>query len=310
MTIPVVDKELAVETGFHPSVELNYMDENLILALQKPFIIGLLHTIPTEVIYEKASQCISPMFSTLLKTGIEEDCSFDQLLEVLKSQTTKASLYKLAKKIYNFDITNSAETNRVDIIHLNQNELPDKQEEPSEESIQNLVNKFIFKLFDYGKLIKIIKYLLLEDIKCTIENIIEETREINKSYQKCIFNKLLFSLKRFIEEHFLISFNGAKYDIHLIINQLYKFSIINKKCTIRTFRKGSTITNLTMNWNEGPWSQTFTMKDLRNLTEQSVSLDLLGKKFGIPANCQKGTFPHSRNSSVRYVLFLSLEKYM
>ena len=258
-----------------------------------------MNSIPVNTIYLLIREHISAQFETRLKYGLTSNIDFEVLVQNLKMLSTKRKRYNLAVAFLEYDILDTKNVERVDILHLGKNAATNHWDDPTKESIETLVHKFIEKLFNYGKLIKVLKELLLLEIKETFEKMLLKTSEVSESKCNSFMKKFLNLLKRFTSEHFILSFNGSKYDIHLIIDELYKYETITPQCKIKTFRKGSTITSLTLRWMKNTYSQSLIFKDCRNLTDSSCSLQLLSKRFGINEDSEKGTFPHSNNHSVR-----------
>ena len=288
--------------GFYDSAHINHLEENSILFQQLPFVIGLSHAIPIHRLYTLIEDCTSRDFVSFLKKGLASRISFERLILRLKQKCTAIQFYELAKSINNFDLYNFSDLDRVEIIHLGKNHLPNRCVEPNQKSIQGMVKRFLKNIYCYGKLVKVIKTLMLTDIMQILNNIIGCCNAADLgSGRNSLFKQTLQQMTRFAKESFALSFNGSKYDLPLIINAIYRFKTKNKQCRVRTFHKGCTYSSITISWMKSKrnWSLQVTCKDVRNLTEQACNLDLLSQRFGVPSETGKGTFPHSANSSAR-----------
>ena len=299
-----MNKSLVKEAGFYGTDQVNHLDENSILFQQRPFVIGLSHAIPINCLYTMIENCTSQEFVHVLKKGLASNISFERLIPKLKRKSTASQFYELAKCIKEFDQTDYANLAGVEIIHLGKNKEKDQCTEPTQKTIQNMVKRFINNIYNYGKLVKVIKHLMLSDITQILNNIILTCNAANlSSTRNSLFKQTLQQINRFVKESFALSFNGSKYDLILILQAIYTYKTQNKQCRVRTFRKGSTYSSCTVSWikSKKNWSQQFVFKDVRNLTEQNCSLELLSKRFGVPNQSGKGTFPHSANCSVRWL---------
>jgi len=300
MTNPRIKKP-----GFHSSTSINHLEESAILFQQLPFLIGFVHSLPVEKLYSLVLQYTSTDFYNTLQQGLLSDISFEQLVETLNKKIDRHELFTLARNINQFDVFSVTELQRVEIIHLGDNHSQESCSEPDEMSIQDMVNRFLEAMYTHGKLYKLIKHLLLQDVinllNSIIQNIEQSTNE--REYKNSLFKLTLRQLDRFVKESFVLSFNGSRYDLPLIINHIYQYQVDSKRCKIKTFRKGSIYSSVTVTWtkSEQQWSQQFTFKDVRNLTEQNCSLDLLSRRYGVDTAHGKGTFPHSANSSVGWL---------
>ena len=110
-------------------------------------------------------------------------------------------------------------------------------------------------------------------------------------YQQ-LYNKLFLLIKRF----HIFGFNSAKYDVPIILSNLY--SIIGKEYTtrqIKCFRKGSKILALTIRFGETE----IIFKDYIFLDSPKTSLRVLAKRYNVSED--KGYFPHSVNTSIKYL---------
>jgi len=305
LTLPTMTNPIIRKPGFYNSCSINHLEESSILCQQLPFLIGVVQSLPPEKLFSLIRQSTSRNFFTSLQQGLQSNISFEQLCENLYNKIDRHQLFELAKVINQFDILSVTDLARVEIIHLRDNHSPESCSEPDELSIQDMVNRFLETMYTQGKLYKIIKHLLLQDLIKLLNNIIRDIEEStnNKGYKNSLFKLALRQLERFVKECFVLSFNGSRYDLPLIINYMYQYQIETQKCKIKTFRKGSIYTSITVTWNKSKtqWSQQFTFKDVRNLTEQNCSLDLLSRRYGVDNASGKGTFPHSANSSVRWL---------
>ena len=301
----MLNPSIIKKPGFYPSHSINHLEESSILFQQLPFLIGVVNAVPVELLKSFVLQHTSADFLTNLQRGLQSDNSFDQLVANLANQTDRHQLFELAKCINSFDVYSVVDLSRVEIIHLDNNHLVDSCSEPNDYNIQDMVNRFLETMYNQGKLYKLIKHLLLNDIINLLKTIIQEIEQSNgdKAYRNSMFKLALGQLDRFTKESFVLSFNGARYDLPLIINHMYQYQIDTGRCKIRTFRKGTTYSSVTITWNKShtQWSQQFTFKDVRNLTEQHCSLDLLSRRYGVDNTCGKGTFPHSANTSINWL---------
>jgi hypothetical protein len=300
MTNPSIKKP-----GFYASCSINHLEESAILFQQLPFLIGFVHSLPMEQLYSLVLQCTSTDFLDTLQQGLQSDISFEQLVDTLNNKIDRHQLFDLAKHINQFDVFSVTELTRADIIHLGDNHITTSCLEPDESSIQDMVNRFLEAMYANGKLYTIIKHLLLKDVIDLLSSIVQNIEQITheKGYRNSLFKLTLRQLERFVKESFVLSFNGSRYDLPLIINHIYQYQIDSKRCKIKTFRKGSVYSSVTVTWTKSKtqWSQQFTFKDVRNLTEQNCSLDLLSRRYGVDTAHGKGTFPHSANSSVKWL---------
>ena len=294
------------QPGFYPKSQLNHLDESSILYQQLPFIIGLTFAVPVPTLDTLMSQCFTDAFILKFRRGVyNKRITFRRLVKKLAKETKPSQLLKLAKKINKLKLDDFTLLEQVEIIHLGKNELPASKLEPNHQTIQGMVKRFMERLYIYGKITKVLKQLLLGDITAVLNKIVCSIDNSNPnpgSARNSLFKLTLRQMTRFTQETFVLSFNGSRYDLPLIIDYIYRYTIKSKQCKVRTFRKGSVYTSIAANWRASgkTWAIQISLKDVRNLTEQNCSLGLLSQRFGVPPDNGKGTFPHSANSSVRF----------
>jgi len=285
--------------GFHDTQDITYMDNISLVATQPPFLIGYAPTVSTSQLDQWLAQSFSPRFVKTLNRGLTDGESFDSVFEKLVRQTNSSTRLDLACIIAQSEIMTKLDMDNVVIVHLGRN---DKKSvcEPSNHSVQGMVTRFLLALFRYNKKVTLVKFILLHDIIQTVVSLIEQITELTSSRRQHLFNQCLQQQRKFCRELFILSFNGSKYDLPLIVNFMYSFSITHP-CKIETYKRGGIIASVNISSRKSSpfWAQYITFKDVRNLTDQGTSLELLGKRFGVPEKFGKGTFPHSANCSVR-----------
>ena len=290
--------------GFYDTRDITYLDNISLVATQPPFLIGYAPTVSTNQLEEWLTQCFSKSFVKTLNRGLLDGDSFESIFERLVRQTNSNTRLNLANVIARSAITTKLDTDNVVIVHLGHNAKKGHCE-PNNTNVQVLVTKFLLALFKYNKKVTLVKFLLLHDIMQTVISMIKQITELTYSMRQHLFNQCLRQQRKFCSELFILSFNGSKYDLPLIVNFMYSFSI-KHPCKIETYKRGGTIASVNISSRKSSpfWAQYITFKDVRNLTDQGTSLELLGKRFGVPEKFGKGTFPHSANCSVRCVFII------
>ncbi len=238
--------------GFYSSSFINHLEESSILFQQLPFLIGMIHSVPIKKLHSIVQQSTSEDFYSTLCQGLQTDITFEDLVDNLKGKTDRHQLFDLAKNINQCNIFNVTDLNSVEIIHLNNNHDTDSCSEPDETCIQDMVNRFLEALYTQGKLFKIIKRLLLNDIIDLLTDIVQSIEQSTdgKIYRNSMFKNAQRQIVKFIHESFVLSFNGSRYDLPLIITHMYRYQIESNRCKIKTFRKGSIYTSITISWNK------------------------------------------------------------
>ena len=96
------------------------------------------------------------------------------------------------------------------------------------------------------------------------------------------------------------SFNGARYDIPILLAFIYQYTLDPKRgCKVKAFRRGTIINSLNIIWTGSGKAKSkvyLTCRDVRQLVEPTISLEGLGKRYGLDGEGGKGLFPHSSNA--------------
>ena len=299
MTIPLKPDVPGCTAGFYDAQDITYLDNISLVATQQPFLIGYAPTVSTKQLDKWLTQCFSKQFVKALNRGLKNGDSFNSMFENLVTKTNSNTRLNLANFVAKSEITTKLDTDNVVIVHLGLN---DKKGvcEPNNTTVQGMVTKFLLALLKYNKKVTLVKFILLHDIMQTVVSLIEQITELTSSLRQHLFNQCLRQQRKFCSELFILSFNGSKYDLPIIVNFMYSFSI-KHPCKIETYKRGGCIASVNISSRKSSpfWAQYITFKDVRHLTDQGTSLELLGKRFGVPEEFGKGTFPHSANCSVR-----------
>ena len=299
MTIPLKPDVPGCTAGFYDAQDITYLDNISLVATQQPFLIGYAPTVSTKQLDKWLTQCFSKQFVKALNRGLRDGDSFNSMFENLVTKTNSNTRLNLANFVAKSEITTKLDTDNVVIVHLGLN---DKKGvcEPNNTTVQGMVTKFLLALLKYNKKVTLVKFILLHDIMQTVVSLIEQITELTSSLRQHLFNQCLRQQRKFCSELFILSFNGSKYDLPIIVNFMYSFSI-KHPCKIETYKRGGCIASVNISSRKSSpfWAQYITFKDVRHLTDQGTSLELLGKRFGVPEEFGKGTFPHSANCSVR-----------
>lgn len=111
-----------------------------------------------------------------------------------------------------------------------------------------MVKKFLTSMRNYVETVRMVKSILLVDLTLKIEAMFKLHRELPKfirQSERCVLSNLLGRTQRMIQEVFLLSFNGGRYDVPLLIPTLYQYVIRGPdkkyRCGIKVFRRGTII---------------------------------------------------------------------
>lgn len=98
----------------------------------------------------------------------------------------------------------------------------------------------------------------------------------------------------------IFSFNGSRYDLPILLAFIYRYTLDREHgCSVKTFRRGTIINSLNIIWTRKDKVKSkvyLTCRDVRQLVEPTISLDGLGKRYGLDGEGGKGLFPHSSNA--------------
>jgi len=135
---------------------------------------------------------------------------------------------------------------RVMTVDIKRNILPGHQ--ITEADIFLMVKKFLTSIRNYVETVQMIKSILLVDLTLKIEELFplhSELPKFSRSSERCVLSNLLGRTQRLTQEVFLLSFNGGRYDVPLLIPALYQYIISSTdkkyKCGIKVFRRGTII---------------------------------------------------------------------
>ena len=132
------------------------------------------------------------------------------------------------------------------IFHIGENHKNPVQNEPDNINIEAMVTMWIRYFYEYAKISKLLKRLLLEDLIKRLQNVINEMNSITDRQYSDIFAKAVMKCESLIKETFLISFNGANYDLPLIEKYLWN-AAISCKFRMNLFKKSTSVLSVNIN---------------------------------------------------------------
>ena len=274
--------------GFASKDDNTYFDGKHVVETQVPYIIG-------TALFD-IEQCINKFdyryVNKALKKFIKGTCQEDYMSKTLELNFPENSMKQLMDSIWTHPTTK--------IFHIGENHKNPVQTEPDNTNIEDMVIRWLRYCYEYAKIGKLLKGLLLKNLMERLQNVIDEMKEIVDRQYSDVFTKALLKCEDLIKETFLISFNGANYDLPLIEKYLWN-AAISCKFRMNLFKKSTSIQSVNINITQwlGDKNCTvhLTMKDVRNLEEPNVNLATLGKKYNLDE--AKGLFPHSLSTGVQ-----------
>lgn len=273
-----------------------------IIGYQLPFTIGFMFAISDKRIEQIVEHIMDKEW---LEKLLNDDpaVSIDDKVEDLIRYSERTERLEIAKQIAALEPL--MKTNDPSIIHLGTNGDDDQLllsiQEPNTKSINELVAKFMDAIVKGARVRQLLKLVIMYDLTAMLIEISQAIKQLDLGFTRYhLFRETEVLINKFAKETFLISFNGAKYDLHLIINSLYEYQLQNSGVSMKTFKKGTIYSSVNIRVLDDHKDVLFiTFKDLRNMVEPNINLDLLSQRYDIPTDIAKGIFPHSRNTSVR-----------
>lgn len=274
--------------GFATQGDNTYKEGRQVIEIQVPYLIGTASFDIEGSIKKFACRYVNEALKQFKKGTRQEDYMF----KTLESNIPKKSVQQLVNSI----LTQP----RTKIFHIGENHKNNVKHEPNNINIEAMVIMWIRYCYEYAKMTKLLKKLLLKDLITRLQNVIDEMNSIAARRYSDIFSKAVMKCESLIKETFLISFNGANYDLPLIEKYLWNASI-SCKFRMNLFKKSTSVQSVNIaitQWlGEKNCTVHLTMKDIRNLEEPNVNLATLGKKYNL--DVAKGLFPHSLSTGVQ-----------
>ncbi len=223
----------------------------------------------------------------------------------------KINLDICSQEIVTYFSNKSLTNKNVKLFHIQNNDQPNKSQEPTHLNTMNLIYRFLLYIYKRNIVASICKYIMLKNIIHKLE-----TSKLVETY-KGIFSQILKRLNEIIFECVLTAFNGSNYDNYLIINCLvilltklkHKISIFKKnssistihiqmKCNLPQLQNMSQTVNIKKKLKKNSdWLMSLYIKDIRHLVAANMSLDRIGKLFNLPVS--KLCFPYEQASSIK-----------